>query len=218
MHVPSYGRTQNLRLCPPLSARLSFKPISRIIFLPPFHCCKKSWFFVLKGLRPPHAPQRKAEHAAVPGLPELPRSALRAAAASTHLPPRRAQPRLCSVLIAPRTRKWCRRYTAFIVYLCVSRGRSSPTWVREHHREKLNIKVMERRVKSSYERTGQPYILFQYPGNTRAGSHNPRAVRGGAAVLLRGLPAGKSGSSREGQPAPSHGPGLMYSGLAHISR
>lgn len=34
VHVPSYGRKQNLRLCPPLSLCLSLKPTSQIIFLP----------------------------------------------------------------------------------------------------------------------------------------------------------------------------------------
>lgn len=57
-HVPSYGRKQNLRLCPPFSLGLSFKLASRILsflnyycyyYFPPFHCCKKSCLFVLEG-------------------------------------------------------------------------------------------------------------------------------------------------------------------------
>lgn len=84
------------------------------------------FFLVLKGLRPFRAPQRKAEHPPVPRLPELLRSALRASA-QPHAPAAEragcgSQTPLCSTVLAPRTHKLRRRYTAFVVYLCVRRG------------------------------------------------------------------------------------------------
>lgn len=137
MHAPSYGRKQNLRLCPPVSLRLPFKLASRIIifFSRPVSLLQEILPFCAGGVpgHPTHRRGKLSTHP-VPRLPALPRSAPWAPPPrSTHSPSRRAgsgsQTQLCNTLVVPHRHNCAAFNTAFIrrlMYTWVCMGGDRP--------------------------------------------------------------------------------------------
>jgi len=199
VRVPSRGRKQNLRLRPPASLRLAFKLASRILycyyyfFFSRFTVARNPAFLCWRGGgSPPHRggkPSRPAE----PRPPHRP-------SRGSGWPARR-----CGTAAWPPTRESCRGYTAFSADLCVHGGTPSCGWVREPRRDELNIKVMERLEKSGNSGAGRPDI--RTGGAETLPPRKPRAVRGEAAVPVRGQPPGQSRSPAGGKPAPSRAVG-----------